>query len=87
MGYIKADSLMSLFASSGIAAILYFCVYSISKGCPVAFNIVVGLLIAILLFFGYRFYLSKAFMPAGMMTLVTFATLGYLISKNCCTNT
>ncbi len=70
MGFIKAKSKASLIASSLFAAILVLFALDIA---PFRYHLAV--LIFLLLFFGSRLMKSKKFMPNGMMTILTIATI------------
>ncbi len=71
VGFLKAQSKMSLIMSVGFAALLSLCALGhISH--PQAADII---LVVLLIFFGMRVAKSKKFMPMGMMTLATVLTL------------
>ena len=79
MGYLMAGSLMSLGVSTVLALLLFWSGYELSQDNPVAYRATIGLLIAILAFFSYRFFLTFKMFPPGVMALVTLAVLGLLI--------
>ena len=71
VGFVKAQSKMSLLTSLGFAALLTLCAVHIIPDPRIADIILVVLLI----FFGMRVAKSKKFMPMGMMTLATVLAL------------
>ena len=71
VGFLKAQSKMSLLMSLGFAALLSICALKIIRD-PMVADII---LIVLLIFFGMRVAKSKKFMPMGMMTLLTIVTL------------
>lgn len=78
MGFIKANSLVSLLSSSIIALLFFVCGYFIRKGHATAYYFAAILTIFLLAFFGYRFALTHQFMPAGLMTLLSALMISYL---------
>jgi uncharacterized membrane protein (UPF0136 family) len=81
MGYIKAESMISLMAGSFTALLLFICSYLIWRGNQVAYKIATGIVTCLLAFFGYRFFGSFKFMPAGLMSIASSALLLYLIPR------
>ncbi len=71
VGFLKAQSKMSLITSVGFAALLSLCALKIIPD-PMVANII---LVVLLIFFGMRVAKSKKFMPMGMMTIATVVTL------------
>ena len=71
VGFLKAQSKMSLLMSVGFAALLSICALKIIPN-PMVADII---LIVLLVFFGMRAAKSKKFMPMGMMTILTVITL------------
>ena len=71
VGFLKAQSKMSLLMSVGFAALLTLCAIRIIPN-PVVADII---LIVLLVFFGMRVAKSKKFMPMGMMTVATVLAL------------
>ncbi len=71
VGFLKAQSKMSLIMSVGFAALLSLCALGYIRNSMAADFILVFLLI----FFGMRAAKSKKFMPMGMMTILTVVTL------------
>jgi uncharacterized membrane protein (UPF0136 family) len=72
MGFLKAGSKMSLIMASAFAALLILCNIHIITGPR---HIVDFILIFLLLFFAFRLTKSKKFMPNGLMSVLTLATL------------
>lgn len=75
MGYVQAQSLPSLFAGIASATVLFVCAWGMFKRSFLAYSLAMVLILALTLFFGYRFALTGKFMPAGMMILVSAITL------------
>ena len=75
LGYVSKKSVPSLVAGTVTGVILLAAAWGVSQkqswGLPVAI-VVIGLLLA---FFGYRFKSTKNFMPTGLMTILSLATL------------
>jgi uncharacterized membrane protein (UPF0136 family) len=71
VGFVKAQSKMSLLTSVGFAALLALCAVGLIPN-PLVVDII---LVVLLVFFGMRVAKSKKFMPMGMMTLLTVAAL------------
>ena len=71
VGFVKAQSKMSLLTSVGFAALLVLCAVGIIPK-PLVADII---LVVLFVFFGMRVAKSKKFMPMGMMTLMTVLAL------------
>ena len=70
MGFLKAKSKMSLITSVAFGAVLSFCALD-----KLRIEIAWGVLSFLALFFVMRFMKGKKFMPNGMMSLLTIATI------------
>lgn len=75
IGYFSAGSLASLVMSSAFALVLLGCSFFVWKGNDAAYHIAMGLVFVLLLFFGYRFFTSLKFVPAGLMLLLSLGLL------------
>ncbi len=73
VGLLKANSKISLIMSLAFAAALALCATDIVQ-VPRLADII---LIFLVVFFGLRFAKSKKFMPAGLMSVLTAATLAW----------
>jgi uncharacterized membrane protein (UPF0136 family) len=74
MGFLKAQSRISLFTSLGFAAVLSLINMNI-----IQVRHLRDILLAVLLvFFGWRFGRMRKFMPMGMMAVVTVITLAVI---------
>jgi len=74
IGFLKAKSRISLITSVIFGAILALCAlekFPSSVNAPIEW----GILSFLALFFLLRFLKNKKFMPGGMMTLMTIATI------------
>jgi uncharacterized membrane protein (UPF0136 family) len=73
VGLLKANSKISLMMSLAFAAALALCATNIVQVRQLADIILIFLVV----FFGLRFAKSKKFMPAGLMSILTAATLAW----------
>jgi len=73
VGLLKANSKISLIMSLAFAAALALCATDIVQ-VPRLADII---LIFLVVFFGLRFAKSKKFVPAGLMSILTAATLAW----------
>lgn len=81
IGFFVAHSTASLLASGPIAFFLLGCSIFVRRGSTLAYNLTLGILGCLFIFFGYRFLLNYQIMPAGMMTLVTAGVFAYLVTS------
>ena len=70
IGFLKAKSKISLITSVAFAIVLGICARDI-----LPIKVSWGILSFLALFFLIRFLKNKKFMPSGMMTLLTMATI------------
>ena len=70
IGFLKAKSKISLITSVAFAIVLGICAMDI-----LPIEVSWGILSFLALFFLIRFLKNKKFMPGGMMTLLTIATI------------
>lgn len=75
-GYFKAGSKVSLIMAAGFGVLLALCNFGVIHPFYVT-HILVGLLIVT---FIIRFIKTRKFMPAGLMLVLSAATLGLLIA-------
>jgi uncharacterized membrane protein (UPF0136 family) len=73
VGLLKANSKISLIMSLAFAAALALCATNIVQVRQLADIILIFLVV----FFGLRFAKSKKFVPAGLMSILTAATLAW----------
>jgi uncharacterized membrane protein (UPF0136 family) len=71
MGYVKASSKISLIMGVSFAVALTVSGIATLKNNHWGFLTSIGLSTLLLLFFGYRFYLTQQFFPSGMMTFLS----------------
>lgn len=86
MGYIKADSLISLLIGVGSGLILGYCTMVHYLGNRLHCLLILGLTTLITLFFAYRFYLTgKVFPPAFMIVcgLIVLLVMFFNRPKKC----
>ncbi len=81
IGFIRADSLASFFAGSVSAAFLLACVPLLLKGNRTGGIIALCEVLVLDAFFTYRFAQSLAFMPSGLMALLSLAMVAILVSQ------
>lgn len=79
LGYVRAHSLPSLYASIPSAIALLACTPGLFRSKRPA--LIVALVVVLLLdaFFTFRFSQSQVWMPAGMMMLVSLVTLSTIV--------
>lgn len=84
MGFLKAQSIISLVTGSAFAILLISSGFLFIKGSSSAFILAMTSVIILALFFGYRFYLTGLFMPAGLMLILSVIVLAVLtmLQKN-----
>jgi len=78
IGYYKAKSHVSLYMSVGFAVALILCAVPGLLGprlAPNALNIIMAMLLVV---FAIRWVKTKKFMPAGLMLVLTVATLALI---------
>lgn len=75
MGYKKAGSMPSLIMGGISGLLLLLTSYGLHQGYSWAHIAAFGLPLLLTLFFLYRFSLSYAFMPAGLMVVLGIITL------------
>lgn len=78
IGYLKTGSLPSIVMSGGFTLLFIGCSILIWRENHLAYHIAVALLFFLLLFFGYRYFMTLKLMPGGMMMLVTAVLLIYV---------
>jgi len=83
IGYLKTDSLASVIMGAIFGITLCGCALATSKGIKKGYCIASGATAILFLFFGYRFFLTYKFMPAGFMCLISAAVLYMLFRKRC----
>lgn len=81
MGYIKTGSLISLISAAALAGMLARYGYALWEGNILGYRMTIFFLVFILAFFAYRLAMTHKMMPAGVMTILTFATLLYIWVK------
>lgn len=81
IGYIAAQSLISLIVSSLFALALSACSFFVGKGYRIAYDIAIGIIFTLLTFFVYRFALTSKLMPGGIMACISGALFFYLLIK------
>lgn len=78
IGLLKAGSLVSLIMAGAFALVLLACSIFVYKGSQAAYDMALGFLMCLLIFFVYRYTQSYRIMPAGMMSIITAVVLAYL---------
>jgi len=82
IGYIKSQSVASIVMGSLFGIGLGISAAGILKNCKISHYLACGLTLCLAIFFTYRFFHSFAFMPAGLMSVLSLVVLGILIKKN-----
>lgn len=82
-GYIKANSMPSLFMGSGFAFLLIASAFTMSKNYK--YGILCALILSALLtlFFSYRFIKTESFMPSGLMSILSLLVVIALLYSGC----
>lgn len=79
IGFVKAQSQASLVMSLLFAVGLSLCGWAMLKGHKLGLVLASLLILCLGAFFCYRFFLNYHFMPAGLMSLLSLAALGFLL--------
>ena len=74
-GFVKAGSRPSLIAGVLGGLLLLVCGYSISQGQAWGLSVALGLITVLLVFFIARYARTRAFMPGGLMAMLSFLAL------------
>jgi uncharacterized membrane protein (UPF0136 family) len=74
MGYKTKGSLPSLTAGTICSLLFAITAWGIHNGSSIALRCCRFLLSAMIIFFGYRLWLTGAFMPAGLMLIISSLT-------------
>lgn len=82
VGFFKAGSVPSLVTAASISLLLDAMGFYVYKGRKDALKSVFIAIGFILAFFIYRFFLTHAFMPAGLMIILTIALTVFLLFAN-----
>lgn len=78
IGYLVAGSFISIIVSAIFAIVLFGCSYLIYRENTMAYTIATSLVFTLMLFFGYRYFVTFKIAPAGIMTLISGALFAYL---------
>lgn len=81
MGYQKAHSYSSLIVGTISAILLFGCSIGMFRKSTLAYSLALALILALMLFFGYRFALTGKFMPSGMMILISGLSLFFVFQR------
>lgn len=82
IGYFKAGSMMSLISGAVSGLLILASAVALLKGKFIGYYGVLGLSALLAVFFGIRFFKSWAFMPAGLMLVLSAITLiGFLLKR------
>lgn len=79
MGYVQAQSLPSLISGLVFGVALLVASWGLWQGSGAAGYWAVGLTLLLALFFGYRFFSTGKWMPAGGMLMLSLAALILLL--------
>ncbi len=82
IGYLKARSLPSILGGDIGAALLAVSAWAIGRGQAWGLPLAVVLILGLLVFFGLRYARLRAFMPGGLMTILSLlALVGVLLTR------
>lgn len=84
IGYVKAGSTPSLVAGLSFGFVIGFNSIGIYKGCRIALSVATILSLLLGAFFSYRFYLTQALMPAGLMIILSVIVFLIQLTGFCC---
>ena len=79
MGYVQAKSIPSLISGVLSGIVLLICGWLIWQGSMAAGYASGTMVLLLSLFFGYRFMLTNKFIPGGMMLILSFIALFFLL--------
>lgn len=79
IGFAKAHSLASLLMGTMFASALVGSGIAMLKSIKIGYYLASVLSFILLLFFGYRLAMTKSFMPAGMMCVMSLLLLAFLL--------
>ena len=84
MGFIKAHSLISLITGIASGVLIFILINKGKKKPKLGYDYITALSFILAMFFGYRFALHGAFMPGGLMLMlsaITFTVVGFSAFK------
>jgi uncharacterized membrane protein (UPF0136 family) len=82
IGYVKAHSFVSLSTGIAFAMMLGISGWALIKGKIAGFYSSLSLALALGIFFSVRFFQTYKFMPPGLMCLLSFIIIAYLLSSS-----
>lgn len=81
IGYVVAGSAISLVSSASAASLLLISAMMIQNHHPRGYQLALSLILALTLFFGYRYMLTHKIMPSAMMAMISGSLFCYLTTK------
>lgn len=81
MGYVQAQSKISLLAGGGCGALLLISAFLQSQGQTWGLIAATVVTVILLLAFTMRLFKTRKFMPAGLMLILGIPSLGVMISQ------
>lgn len=81
IGFSKAHSYPSLIVGVASALLLFACTLGMFRKSILAYTLALALILALTLFFAYRFTLTTKFMPSGMMALISALSLIFVLLR------
>ena len=81
IGFNQAHSMPSLIAGTVSATLLLICALGMFKRSVLAYTLAMAIILALMLFFGYRFTATGKFMPSGMMMILSASSLLYILMR------
>lgn len=78
VGYLKAQSHISLIMGMSTGLLLLVSSYAILNGQAWGLQLAFSVTTFLIFVFGYRYYLTQGFFPSGFMTLLSTVTLLFL---------
>ena len=81
IGYSQAQSLPSLIVGVISSLLLLVCALGMHNRSTLAYTMAMAIILALTLFFGYRFALTAKLMPGGMMLLMSAFVLVTILCR------
>ncbi|MFA6916587.1 MAG: TMEM14 family protein [Parachlamydiales bacterium] len=81
IGFAKTGSYISIITATSFTLLLLLSLWAARSGYRWGMPLTWTCLLLLTAFFGYRFSLTGAFMPAGLMLILGAVTIGFLFYK------
>lgn len=81
IGYVSKQSMPSLIMGGIFGSALLYLAYGVSRKCKWSYNIALGISLFLTCFFAYRYFITYAILPAGLMAIIS-AVVAALLGIN-----